>query len=93
MDLARRNIPHLPSIKGLKRLAYKKIFDKLTYTEELMLEKGLKFYPLTDLKVREIDELISINQMLVDNEQGKYGEMKEKMVRFNLDYREIYGLN
>lgn len=36
------------SIKEMRRLAYKKIFETLTYTEEKALEKSIEWWPKKD---------------------------------------------
>ena len=81
-----------PSIKRLRRLAYKKIFEKLNYDEEVILDRGLSFYAKIDLTDKEIESLIAINQLLIDNSDGKFGEMKDKCARLKMDYKKIYGL-
>ena len=93
MDLRHKSIPHLPSIKGLRRLVYKKIFEGLSYQEALILDRGLSFYPKCDLKVKEIDALLSLNNLLIKNDKGGFGELKEKVIEKCLDYRQMFGLN
>jgi len=93
MDLRHKNIPYLPSIKGLRRLAYKKIFEGLSYQEALILDRGLAFYPKTELRESEINALISLNNLLIKNEKGGFGELKEKVIEKKLDYKGMFGLN
>jgi len=83
----------LPTIKALRLLAYKKVFEGLNYFEEKRLDRGLNLYPKADLTIREMDELISINKIMLKWEQGGFGEMKEKVEELKLDYRSIYGLS
>ena len=84
---------HLPSIKELRRLVYKKAFDKLDYTEEKTLDMGLMHYPKVDLTVKEIDHLIDLNKIMIKMESGGFKEMKEKFKELNIDYKSVYGLN
>lgn len=83
----------LPSIRKLRRLAYKKIFEGLNYFEEKDLDRGLSLYPKANLTIKEIDELISINNIMGNLEKGNFREMIEKVKEFKLDYKSIYGLS
>ncbi len=83
----------VPSLAEMNRLALKKIFDKphMTYMEEALLEEGVKQWPKkSDLYPHERKELKAIIQALIDNEAGKYRDMKGEMVRFGLDYKKVY---
>ena len=97
--MKRRNFPvkyknvSLPPIKGLRRLAYKKVFEGLNYLEDVNLDRGLRLYPKADLTVKEINELISINGIMVKLEKGEFKEEKEKFKEFKLNYKDIYGLS
>ncbi len=83
----------LPSIKRLRWLAYKKVFEGLNYEEDKALDKGLSLYPKADLTVKQIDELISINKIMVKSDKGGFREMQEKVKEFKLDYKSVYGLS
>ena len=83
----------LPTIRHLRRFVYKKIFEKLSYQEEVILDRALKFYSIVGrLSVRELNDLISLNQLLVKNENGDFGEMKDKIKERKLNYKLIYGV-
>jgi hypothetical protein len=92
MDKTFLSHTRLPTIKELRSLAYKKAFVGLSYQEAIILDKALSFYPKTQLSTKEINELISINKILIKFEQGGFREMKEKLKEFKLDYRSIYAV-
>ena len=81
------------SIKEMRRLAYKKIFETLTYEEEKALENSIEWWPKKDpLKKEERKAVRSIVKLLLMNEDGGFGEMKEKVKELDIDYKTMYGV-
>jgi len=83
----------LPSIRRMRQLAYKKIFEGLNYFEEKELEYGIQVYPtMQNLSKDKRRALKSIIGILIVNEDGGFYEMKEKVREHKLDYKQIYGV-
>lgn len=81
----------VPTIHRLNKLTLKKIFDKLSYYEELELEDGIKLQSRRkDLPPIERAELMHIINALIRNEKGEFNKMKEKIKEHNLDYNLVY---
>ena len=81
------------SIGEMHRLALKRIFDKqnMTYPEEVMLDHSIQEWPKkVDPTKEEKMHLKVIVQALIDNEDGKFNDMKEAMIQHNLDYKKVY---
>ena len=77
----------------MNRLALKRIFDKfhMTKEEEAVLDYSVEFWPKkVDLTLEEKRQLKIIIQALIDNEDGKFGDMKEAMEEHGLDYTRVY---
>lgn len=81
------------SLAEMNRLALKLIFDKEHFTplEGAVLDESVKQWPKkVDLYPHERQELQAIRVALIDNEKGRYDQMKEEMKRFELDYKKVY---
>lgn len=81
------------SIPMMHRLVLKRIFDKknMTYEEESLLDQSVGWWPKKlNLTLTERRHLKIILQTLLFDEQGKFNEMKEMIVKHQLDYRQVY---
>jgi len=81
------------SIKEMRRIAYKKIFEKLSYDEECALENSIKWWPKKEnLTKDQRGALKSIIDLLIINEDKGFEEMKIKVISQKLDYKQMYGV-
>ena len=81
------------SLAEMNRLALKLIFDKqhMTYPEEALLEYSIAEWPKkVDLNDEERRQLRVIIGALMDNENGKFIDMKEEIIKHGLDYKKVY---
>ena len=81
------------SLAEMNRLALKKIFDKFhfTRTEEALLEYSIAQWPKkSDLTQEERRQLGVVVGALIENENGKFIDMQEAMVKHDLDYKKVY---
>lgn len=83
----------LPTLPEMNRLTLKRIFEKknMTYAEEALLDLGVEYWPKKEnLLPEERRQLKIIVQALIDNEDGKFNNMKEMIVKHDLDYRKVF---
>ena len=76
------------SIPEMHRLARKRIFDKfhMTRVEEALLDHSVDQWPRKAiLEPEEKRQLKIIIQSLIDNENGKFNDMKEAMKQHDVD--------
>ena len=81
------------SLAEMNRITLKRIFDKfhMTREEEALLDYSVDQWPRkVDLAPEEKRQLKIIIQALLDNENGKFNDMKEAMIQHGLDYRKVY---
>ena len=81
------------SLGEMNRLALKMIFDKshLTRDEEALLDFSIAQWPKkVNLHPEEKRQLKVIVNALIDNEDGKFNNMKSEMIRHALDYTKVY---
>ena len=84
----RRNFNNILTIGSLNKLVLKKVFEGLTYDEDIMLEMGIEEQTRKrGLKRHEKKELEHIIACLIKNEQKGFDKLKENLIRHKLDYR------
>ena len=81
------------TVREMRSLAYKKIFEGLNYFEETNLEKSItNFHSKANTKEEERNAVKSIIGILIMNEEGGWQEMKDKVKTLKLDYKTIYAV-